>query len=134
MTNNNQFDEIIDIRQFFHKIINNWKFFAISLLLTFAIAYLYNRYTNELYLIETSILVKENNSLGSSSDLLFEKAMGSSNISIENKVLILKSYPLVYSTLKDLGFDISYFISGNIKESETFIAPIKIECNEEYYY
>ena len=130
MKNDNQLDEIVDLRQFFFKIINSWRFFVLSLLFTFTIAFLYNRYTNELYLVETSILIKENNSLGSASDLMFEKAMGSSNISIENKVLILKSYPLVYSTLSDLGFDISYFISGTIKESETFIAPIKLECND----
>ena len=129
MSINNQFDEIIDFRQFFYKIINNWYFFALSLLLTFAIAYLYNRYTNEIYLVETSILIKENNSMGSASDLLYEKAMKGS-IRLENKELMIKSYPLVYSTLADLGFDISYYIFGNIKESETFIAPIKIKCSD----
>ena len=128
--NDNQFDEIIDFKQFFYKIINNWHFLGLSLLLTFATAFLYNRYTNELYLIETSILIKENNSMESASELLFEKTMGSTNISMENKVLMLKSYPLVYSTLSDLGFDISYSILGAIKESETFIAPIKIECSD----
>ena len=51
--NDNQFDEIIDFKQFFYKIINNWHFLGLSLLLTFATAFLYNRYTNELYLIET---------------------------------------------------------------------------------
>ena len=130
MSNNNQLDEIIDLRQFFYKIINSWHFFGLSLLIAFSIAFLYNRYTKELYLVESSILVKENNSIGSASDLLFENAMGSSKISLENKVLVLKSFPLVYSTLADLGFDISYSIAGNIKESETFIAPIKIKCND----
>ena len=130
MSINNQFDEIIDFRQFFYKIISNWYFFALSLLFTLAIAYLYNRYTNELYLVETSILIKENNSMGSASDLLYEKATGSSNISMENKVLMLKSYPLVYSAVSDLGFDINYSTVGTIKESETFIAPIKIKCSD----
>ena len=109
--NDNQFDEIIDFKQFFYKIINNWHFLGLSLLLTFATAFLYNRYTNELYLIETSILIKENNSMESASELLFEKTMGSTNISMENKVLMLKSYPLVYSTLSDLGFNVNV---GNI--------------------
>ena len=130
MSINNQLDEIIDFRQFVFKIINNWFFFVLSLFLTFALAYLYNRYTKELYLVETSILIKENNSMGSASDLLYEKAMGSSNVSIENKVLMLKSYPLVYSTLSDLGFEINYYIVGTIKESESFIAPFKIRCND----
>ena len=130
MSTNNQFDEIIDFGQFFYKIIRSWHFFVLSLLFTFTIAYLYNRYSTELYLVETSILIEEDSSMGSASDLLYEKATGSSNISIENKVLMLKSYPLVYSSLSDLGFDINYYILGNIKQSETFIAPIKIKCSD----
>ena len=59
MKNDNQLDEIVDLRQFFFKIINSWRFFVLSLLFTFTIAFLYNRYTNELYLVETSILIKE---------------------------------------------------------------------------
>ena len=130
MSVNNQLDEIIDFRQFFFKIVQNWFFFLLSLVLTFAIAYAYNRYTQELFLIETSILVKEDNSVATASDLLYEKTMKTSAMSLENKELVLKSYPLVYSVLKELEFDISYFIVGNIKVSETFIAPVKIECSD----
>ena len=126
----NQFDEIIDFRQFFFKVIANWFFFLISFCVTFIIAYSYNRYTQELYLVETSILVKEDNSVSSASDLLYEKAMKTNPMSLENKELVLKSYPLVYSVLEELKFDISYYIIGNIKVSETFIAPIKIECSD----
>ena len=84
----------------------------------------------ELYLVETSILVKEDNSVASASDLLYEKAMKTKPMSLENKELVLKSYPLVYSVLEDLGFDIVYYIVGNIKVSETFIAPVRIECSD----
>ena len=130
MSVNNQFDEIIDFRQFFFKIIKNWFFFLLSLFLTFIIAYAYNRYTQELYLAETSILVSEDNSVASASDLLYEKAMKTNPMSLENKELVLKSYPLVYSVLEELEFDIAYFIIGNIKVSETFIAPVRIECSD----
>ena len=130
MSVNNQFDEIIDFRQFFFKIIKNWLFFLLSLFLTFSIAYAYNRYTKELYLVETSILVKEDNAVASASDLLYEKAMKTNSMSLENEELVLKSYPLVYSVLEELGFDISYYIVGNIKVSETFIAPVRIECSD----
>ena len=130
MSINNQFDEIIDFRQFFFKIIKNWLFFLLCLFLTFSIAFAYNRYTKEIYLVETSILVKEDNMVGSASDLLYEKAMKTSSMSLENKELLLKSYPLVYSVLEELEFDIAYYIVGNIKVSETFIAPIRIECSD----
>ena len=130
MSNNNQFDNIIDFRQFFFKIINNWIFFFLSLFLTFVLAYIYNRYTQEIYLIETSVLVKEDNSVASASDLLYENALNTKPMSLENKGLILKSFPLVYSVLEDLGFDISYYIVGSIKVSETLIAPVRIECSD----
>ena len=55
--------------------------------------------------------------------------MSSNNVSLENKELMLKSYPLVHKTLKDLRFDIGYCIVGNIKVSETFHAPILLNCN-----
>ena len=126
----NQFDEIIDFRQFFFKVIANWFFFLISFCVTFIIAYSYNRYTQELYLVETSILVKEDNSVSSASDMLYDKAMKTNPMSLENKELVLKSFPLVYSVLEDLGFDISYYIVGNVKVSETFISPVRIECSD----
>ena len=57
MSINNQLDEIIDFKQFFFKIVKNWYFFVLSLLLTFTIAFAYNRYTQELYKTETTILI-----------------------------------------------------------------------------
>ena len=129
MSINNQLDEIIDFKQFFFKIVKNWYFFVLSLLLTFTIAFAYNRYTHELYEIETTILINADNTIGNPSDLLYEKAMQTQHMSLENKELILKSYPLIYSTLAELKFDIAYEIVGNIKVSETYIAPFKVECN-----
>jgi len=120
-------DEIIDFRQIFFKVINNWFFFIISLFLAFSVAFAYNRYTHELYMVETSILIKEDNSIATASDLLYNK-VSSKTKSIENKELMIKSFPLVYRTLQDLRFDISYYIEGNIKTSETYIAPINLIC------
>jgi len=124
----NQLDEIIDFRQLFFKVIKNWPLFAVALLLTFSLAFAYNRYTHELYSVETSILIKEDSAMPTASDLLYDN-MSSNNESLENKELMIKSYPLVHKTLKDLRFDIGYFIIGNIKVSETFHAPILLNCN-----
>ena len=126
MSTNNQLDEIVDFKQFFFKIIKNWYFFVLSLLLAFTIAFAYNRYTHEVYKIETSILIHENNTIGNPSDLLYEKAMQTQHMSLENKELILKSYPLVYSTLEKLKFDITYYLVGNIK-SVLFNTPFVVK-------
>ncbi|MBT3571285.1 MAG: hypothetical protein HN498_02875, partial [Flavobacteriales bacterium] len=124
----NQLDEIIDFRQFFFKVIKNWPLFVMALLLAFSLAFAYNRYTHELYSVETSIIIKEDSAMPTASDLLYDN-MSSNNVSLENKELMLKSYPLVHKTLKDLRFNIEYCIVGNIKVSETFHAPILLNCN-----
>ena len=107
----NQLDEIVDFRRFLFKIIENWFLLTMSLLLAFSIAFSYNRYAISLFNSETSILIKEENSFPTASDLLYDKVTYKHK-SIENKSLLLKSYPLIYNSLKDLGFDISYFIEG----------------------
>ena len=124
----NQLDEIIDFRQFFFKVIKNWPLFVMALLLAFSLAFAYNRYTHELYSVETSIIIKEDSALPTASDLLYDN-MSSNNESLENKELMIKSYPLVHKTLKDLRVDIGYVIIGNIKVSETLHAPILLNCN-----
>ena len=129
MSINNQLDEIIDFKQFFFKIITNWYFFALSLIFAFAIAFTYNRYAQELYNIETTILINEDNIITNPSELLYEKAIPNQYMNLEDRELILTSYPLVYATLAELNFDISYAIIGNIKVTETYLPPIKVECD-----
>lgn len=123
-----QLDEIIDFRYFFLKLYNNWSLFVVTLLLTFSLAFAYNRYTDEIYSVETSILIKEDSAMPTASDLMYDN-ITSNNENIENKELMLKSYPLVHKTLNDLRYDVGYFIVGNIKVTETFHAPILLNCN-----
>ena len=124
-----QLDEIIDFRQFFFKILKNWFFFILSIALCLIIAFTYNRYSHELYSSETSILIKEENTMITASDLLYENSLSNKQKSLENKTLMLKSFPLIYSTLQQLKYDIAYFIVGNIMVTESFHAPVIVTCN-----
>ena len=124
--NNSSIDEIIDFKQFFIKLIKNWFLLLMSLCIAFVIAFTYNRYSTEYFNVNASVLVTDDN-LPSASDLLYEKSFSDKN-SLENKELMLKSYPLIYKTLEDLSFDIAYFIEGNIKVTETYDAPIILRC------
>jgi len=126
----NQVDEIIDFRQFFFQILRNWFFFLLSLIIAFLIAYAYNRYSHPLFHSETSILIQEENTdLVSASDLLYDRGVNKQK-SLENKELVLRSFPLIYSTLEELGFDVSYYIVGNIMVAESYHAPIRFVCDD----
>ena len=122
-----QLDDIIDFRQIFFKILKNWFLLLVSLILAFCIAFSYNRYSSELFGVEASIIVKEDDGLSNASDLLYDHVRSSNKI-IENKELELKSFPLIYETLKDLKFNIAYFIEGNIKVTETYDSPVIVKC------
>ena len=95
---NSQLDEIVDFRQIFFKLIKNWFLLLISLILAFCIAFSYNRYSSELFGVQASILVKEDNSLETASDLLYDNVSSSKKI-LENKELEIKSFPIIYKTL-----------------------------------
>ena len=123
----NSLDEIVDFKQFFFKLIQSWHLFLFSLLFAFIIAFGYNRYSVEYFKVETSILIEDENSLATATDLLYDK-VNSKNKILENKELMIKSYPLIYKTLSELSFNIAYFIEGNIKVTETYDAPIVVKC------
>ena len=123
----NSLDEIVDFKQIFFKLIKNWFLLVVCLVLAFLVAFGYNRYAVEYFNVETSILVQDENNFPTASDLLYNNKSSQKKI-LENKALILRSYPLIYRTLEELRFDIAYFIEGNIKVTETYNSPIVLNC------
>ena len=121
MSKRKQVDEIIDVRFFVFKLINNWFYFLISILFAIAIAFGVNRYSKEIFLAETTLLIQEKTSMASTAaEMLYDSGLQQSKMGLKNEEIILKSSPLIYETVKNLGFDVSYFLIGKIKTSETF--------------
>ena len=125
---NNSLDEILDFKKFFLKILANWYLLVISLIVAFVVAFIYNRYSTELFSVKTSIIIKEDNSFPTT-DIFYEN-ISTKKESLENKALQIKAYPLIKKTLEDLNFDITYFIEGNIKVTESYQTPIKLICTQ----
>ena len=84
-------------------IIRNWYIFLISVFIAFLISYLYNKYTQPVYKVHTTILIKENkfNNQEDNSELLALKGFEVSR-NIQNEIGIIKSFSLAYKTLKEL--------------------------------
>ena len=125
-------DNVIDFREFFYKVFNNWYYFLLSILLSILISYAYVRYSTEYYLVSTKVYVKKdnNNYNSSAADILYKSLNESKKSSIKDEVSMFTSFPLILQTVTDLRFDISYYLAGNIKTSETYISPIKIICEK----
>ena len=129
--NINPLDNIIDFREFTFNILNNWYYFLLSIILSLSIAFAHTRYSQELYKSTTKVLIQNNNENESASEILYNNLNDSKENSKIDEIHRFTSFPLVLQTITDLRFDILYYIEGNIKNSETFIAPIKVIADLE---
>ena len=118
-------DEIVGFKQLFLKLIKHKYLVILSLIISLIIAFAYNRYSVEYFDVETSLLLQDDDRI--STIQLYENSFKNENL--ENKALLINSFPLIYKTLEDLRFDIVYYIEGNIKVTETFNSPFIIKCN-----
>ena len=96
----NKVNEIVDLKEIYLKIRSNWFLFLITLFISLIVAFAYNRYAKNLYHVETSILIKNEDDISSASDLIYDKVSSTKKI-LENKEHMLTSFPLVYKTLED---------------------------------
>ena len=127
----NPLDTVIDFRGFLYKILNNWFYFFLSIILASVVAFAYARYAHEYYKSSTKVYIQSENESSSASDILYNNLSVRDNGSLIDERQLFLSYPLVFQTVSDLRFDVSYYIVGDIKTSESFIAPIKIICDLE---
>ena len=122
-------DTIIDFKGFAFRILDNWFYLLLSILISIAIAFGYTRYSKSYYKSSVKILVKNDET--SAADILYNTMENTKGSSINDKIELFTRFPLIAKTVEDLRFDISYFIVGNIKTSETYIAPIKVIADLE---
>ena len=127
----NTLDNVIDFREFLYKILNNWFYFLLSIILAAVVAFAYTRYSHEYYKSSTKVLINSDNESSAASEILYNNFPNQNNSSIKDETHLFSSYPLVFQTVSYLRFDVSYYLVGNIKTSESFTAPIKIICDLE---
>ena len=114
-------EDFIPIKKFVFLILKNWQWFIVSISLSLLVSLLINRYSANIY--SNSIKMNVNNSSSEIDPLesvLGEKTSRFNSVNFSDKIFMITSYPLVYKTINDLGFDVEYFIQGNIKTAESY--------------
>ncbi|MCK4408339.1 MAG: hypothetical protein KAV44_11730, partial [Bacteroidales bacterium] len=112
-------EESIDYKALFFKFYRYWYFFALTIFIFFIIAFLFNKYTKPIYKVNTTVLIQEDKSMMDPQSLIGFGLMGNQQ-NLENEIGILQSYSLTYRTLKELDFEISYFIEEDFKTRELY--------------
>jgi tyrosine-protein kinase Etk/Wzc len=91
---------------------------------------LVNKLSTPIYKIESSVLIKDEESGMLGADLFEQAGLSMPKNNVENEMGILKSYSLISETLHTLNFDVSYFKDGFITNPEIYPdAPILVEVD-----
>jgi len=106
----------VNIQEFLHKYVSNWKWFLICIVASLSIGYVYIRSQIPQYIVETDILIKDNKSSGDEKDLLQSLNVNTSGKVIDNEIEILKSNSLMEKVVNDLNLQNSYFIKNRISQ------------------
>lgn len=94
-------DDQIDFKRYLSLFLSNWYWFAIALFISLSIAYGINRWSEEVYTVSSTLLIKDdsNNTLSE----IFPGSQGfRSQQNLNNEIGILKSFDLNLRVLKSL--------------------------------
>jgi tyrosine-protein kinase Etk/Wzc len=126
-------DENIDIKRYISMFLSNWYWFAIALLISMTVAYSINRYSQRIYTVSSTILIKDDqlqNFNNNASSVIPGGDIFRSQQNLRNEMGILKSLSLNYMVMKKLeDFHVIYTSVGRrgIVESRLYkTCPYKI--------
>jgi tyrosine-protein kinase Etk/Wzc len=121
-------DERIDFHRYLSLFISNWYWFAGALFIAITIAYGINRYAEEIFTVQSSILIKDEQYSGGFTEM--DKIIPGGDIfgstqNLENEIGILRSFNINYRVMKSLPeFHVVYVGVGRrgIAESRLYKA------------
>ncbi|MBT4466765.1 MAG: hypothetical protein HOC97_00380, partial [Lentimicrobiaceae bacterium] len=115
-----QHEESIDIKALFFKFISHWYLFALTIFVAVIVAFMFNKYTSPVYEVNTTVLVKDEKGALDPSSMLGGLGLSNNQQNVENEIGILTSFSLSYRAIKDLDFEISYFIDEGLISTELY--------------
>ena len=99
-------EESVDFKQLFFKFYRYWYLFIITIFTALTIAFLFNKYTEPIYKVATTVMIKDDKSGFDPQAMLgLGNLRGAQNL--ENEIGVLKSRSLITRSIKALDFNIS---------------------------
>jgi uncharacterized protein involved in exopolysaccharide biosynthesis len=118
-----------NIKVILGKLLHNWFWFVVGLMISFIISFMYLRYQIPIYQAKATVLIKDEKKGGALSEL---SAFSDLNImtgssSLDNEIEIFKSRNLMSRVVRDLNLQTSYFVQGKVIEKEVYTnLPFKV--------
>jgi tyrosine-protein kinase Etk/Wzc len=126
-------DDNLDLKRFLSLFVSNWYWFAISFFIGLTIVYGINRYGDKVYLVSSTLLIKDDQKGGatsSSENFIVGSPLFNSQQNLLNEMGILKSYSLNVRVMNSLpDFRMVYYGVGKRKIVESILyrrSPFKV--------
>ena len=105
-------DESIDFKRYISLFLSNWYWFAIALFIALSLAYGINRWSEEVYTVSSTLLIKDDQS-GALTDIFPGSSGFKNQQNVTNEMGILRSFNLNYRVMQELPeFHVVYTAVG----------------------
>jgi capsular exopolysaccharide synthesis family protein len=120
----------IDFKRVLSRAIRFWYIIVLSLVICLIIAFYKTRYTQRVYPVTSSILIRETQETGGA-EILYTNSLIDPYKNYLNEPYIIKSYPLVEKVIRDLNFNVSFHKEGYLLTTDAYsYVPVKAKwCN-----
>ena len=114
-----------DFKYLVAKVVGNWQWFALSLILCVGVGVLYILYGIPTFTITARVMVNGQNAHKVSSgttetDLLSKLGLFSQEVDVNNEIQQLHSRSLIEQTMHDLQYNVQYWAQGDIRFTESY--------------
>jgi capsular exopolysaccharide synthesis family protein len=117
----------LDFKRVAYRAIRHWYIVVISLGIALTVAFYKNRYTQRIYPVTASILIRETKETGGA-ELLYKNALIDPYRNYLNEPYIIRSYPLLERVVRENNFQISFYREGFFMTTESYsYIPVKAE-------
>jgi hypothetical protein len=122
----------LDFKRVLARAIRFWYVIVLSLATALTIAFYQTRYSERVYPVTASIVIRETQETGGA-ELLYKNALIDPYRNYLNEPYIIKSYPLVEKVIRDLNFDVTFYREGYFMTTEAYsYMPVKARwCNPQ---
>lgn len=115
-------DSVFDIQQLIAKVLHNWYWFVLLVIMSLVAAWLYLRYTTPTYRINAKILIQDDSKGGGmpGPEIFEQLELFNNKSSVDNEMEILQSRTLLEQVVTNLHLNVVYYAEGRIKETEQY--------------
>ncbi len=126
-------EETLDIKQLLYRVIANWYWYAITVFIALFVAYLINRYSQQVFSVNSSVIVRDDDQSKAyvgAEQLIQSLRLVKNTKSVQNEIGVLQSYSLARQAIDELDdFNVTYVAVGRrgIKEQKMYkLCPFKV--------